>query len=321
MISELTAMSRWRRFAYDQKCEDHHPYRDVDRRRCHGCYWAGAPRIDGAARPRPSARQASFLAAPLRPGDARDRHASDTTVLLAGHTYAFRSLPLEGALDHLVGLGLDEVELWLGHAPNGPAEAARVVENGGVRVRAISAGGFYDSRDDKPYRAFALAAELGVDIVVMCVSPRLVPLLGGLAPPPIRVAVENHWDQPLARSGEVAAAVRTAGLNACLDTGHALAAGERPPDFAVGLGGCLAHVHLKEGRLPPLRDRLLGRRLRRRLRGRLEPVPPGKGDLDVHALRTALAQVGFDGCVTVEHEGDHPDEALALLTERWRKTL
>jgi sugar phosphate isomerase/epimerase len=242
-------------------------------------------------------------------------------VWLAGHTYAFRSFPLEEALEHLVSLGLHDVELWLGHARDRPEDAARVVERTGVRVRAVSAGGFYDSSDDTPLRAFELAAALGVEVVVMCVAPQLVSRLGGLARPPIRVVVENHWDQPLARSHEVVAAIGRSGLDACLDTGHALAAGERPEGFVVDLGTRLAHVHLKEGRLPSVGERLLGRRLRRRLLGRREPVWPGAGDLDVQALRAALAEVGFEGCITVEHEGDRADEALAELATRWRETF
>jgi len=238
-------------------------------------------------------------------------------VWLAGHTYAFRSLPLEAALERLAGLDFRDVEVWLGHARD-PDEAADVVARSGLRTRAVSAGGFYTSGTDVPGRAFELAVALDADLVVMCVTPELVTELGSLAPPSVRVAVENHWDQPLARSREVAAAIRTSGLEACLDTGHALAAGERPEDFAARLDGRLAHVHLKEGSLPTLHERLLGRRLRRRIFGRLEPVWPGMGDLDVDALRSALARVGFDGCVSLEHEGERPEDALAALATRWR---
>ena len=239
---------------------------------------------------------------------------------LAGHTYAFRSLPCAQALDRLLALGLEDVEVWLGHATEGTEEAATVVAKAGVRVRAVSAGGFYRSGDGTPTRAFALAEALGAETVVLCVAPWLVTQLDGSRPTGIRVAVENHWDQQLARSDEVASAIEATGLKACLDTGHALTAGERPEAFAGRLGRRLAHIHLKEGRLPLLRERVLGRRLRRRLLGRPEPTAPGAGDLDVAALRATLAEIGFEGCVTVEHEGDRSPEALAMLVSRWRET-
>lgn len=242
-----------------------------------------------------------------------------TRVWLAGHTYAFRSLPLDDALERLVDLGFGDVELWLGHARDGRAEAANAVQDAGVRVRAISAGGFYTNGDDTPIRAFDLADSLGVGLVVMCVAPSLVAQLDRLTPPSVRVAVENHWDQPMARSQDVAAAIWERRLDACLDTGHALLAGEQPHDFALSLGPRLAHVHLKEGRLPSLPERLLGRRLRRRLIGRPEPVTPGHGDLDIATLRRTLERVGFKGCITLEHEGDRQGEALADLAARWRE--
>jgi sugar phosphate isomerase/epimerase len=241
------------------------------------------------------------------------------SVWLAGHTYALRSLSFAEALDRLLGLGLEDVEVWLGHATEGPDRAAAIVQSAGVHVRAVSAGGFYRSDDHTPTRAFALAEALSVDTVVMCVAPLLVTQLDRSRPPQVRVAVENHWDQQLAHSEEVARAIESTRLHACLDTGHALAAGERPEAFAGRLGDRVVHVHLKEGRLPSLRERVLGRRLRRRLVGRPKPTWPGAGDLDLLALREALVRIGFEGCVTVEHEGDNPAEALATLAARWRE--
>ena len=236
---------------------------------------------------------------------------------LAGHTYAFRSLPLEAALDRLVGLGYHDVEVWLGHAGDDLLATARTVDAAEVRVRAVSAGGFYEAGDDSPQRAFALATALGADVVVSCVAPTLLDELVEVIPGPMRLAVENHWDQPLARSREVGAAIAGRPLGACLDTGHALAAGERPDAFAERLGARVVHVHLKEGRLPSLGARLLGRRLRRRFLGKPEPLRPGTGDLDIPALRAALAKTGFAGCVTAEHEGDDPEGALRTLASEW----
>ena len=238
---------------------------------------------------------------------------------LAAHTYAFRALPLPLALDRLVELGFRDVEVWVGHAVAGPDATAHAVRSAGARACAVSAGGFYANGDDTPDRAFALAQALDAGIVVGCVAPHLVRELVALVPPRARFAVENHWYQQLARSREVRAVLEGNTLAACLDTGHALAAGERPERFAAHLGPRLGHVHLKEGRLPSLHERVLGRRLRRRLLATPEPVFPGAGDLDVRALRGALAEIGFAGWVTVEDEGEDPENALTTLATLWRE--
>lgn len=236
---------------------------------------------------------------------------------LAAHTYAFRSLSLPSALDRLMDLGFHDVEVWLGHAVGEPDETANVVHAAGARARAVSAGGLYARGDDTITRAFTLARALGAETVVGCVAPELVSELVSLAPPGARFAVENHWYQELARSRDVRTALGDRPLDACLDTGHALVAGERPARFAARLGPRIGHVHLKEARLPSLRERLLGRRLRRRLLPRPAAVFPGTGDLDVRALRTTLAKIGFAGWVTVEYEGENPEIALTTLATLW----
>ncbi len=236
---------------------------------------------------------------------------------LAGHTYAFRDLPLGAALDRLRAIGFADVELWLGHGDD-PDRAASVVEGSGIRVCGVSAGGYYRPDDDTPARAFALAAAVGAQTVVLCVRPELVQALARLTPAGLTVAVENHWDQPLDTSRRVLAALRAApGLTACLDTGHALAAGERPDEAARSLGPHLSHIHLKEAAARTLLQGLLGRRLRKRLLGRPPAAWPGTGALQIPSLQGELAALGFDGCVSCEHEGADPAGALTALRQAW----
>ena len=217
-------------------------------------------------------------------------------------------------------LGVEDVDVWLGHAASGPDDVADELGARGLRAVAVSAGGFYAPEPDLPAQAFALAQRLGAPVIAACLAPAMASWIDGQVPAGLTLAVENHWDQPLARSGEVARALAPHDrLRACLDTGHALLAGERPERAVAALGARLAHVHLKDARLPALHERLLGRRLRRRLLGRPEPALPGRGALDVAAVRRALAQIGYEGAVTVEYEGPEPASALALLVDAWRQ--
>ena len=156
-------------------------------------------------------------------------------------------------------------------------------------------------------------------MVAACLTPGLAPWVEERLPTGVTVAVENHWYQPLARSNEVLAEIAARPrLGACLDTGHALVAGERPEGAARALGERLAHIHLKDARLPRAHERLAGRRVRRRLLSGPEPTPPGRGALDVDALLRALRELDYRGAVAIEFEGPRPAAALRALIDAWR---
>ena len=237
---------------------------------------------------------------------------------IAGHTYPYRDRPLGDALDELARIRLSVVEVWLGHAADGPDSVASALRERGLEAAAVSAGGFYTADSDVPARAFELAQAVAAPVVVACVSPGLVDTVAEGVPAGITVCVENHWDQRLATSKDVSRAIAgQPGLASCIDTGHAILAGEMPERFVASLGARLGHVHLKDAAFPPLHERLMGRRLRTRLLPRPQPVLPGKGALDVGRVRRALQGAGYAGTVTVEYEGTNPSVALELLLEEW----
>jgi sugar phosphate isomerase/epimerase len=237
---------------------------------------------------------------------------------LAGHTYAFRDRPLEEALDELKRVGFERVEVWLGHASRGPSAVADALGERELEPAAVSAGGFYEGGGASPEQAFELAVEIGAPCLVACVAPSRLPEIARHVPAGLVLCVENHWDQPVATPRDV---LRVLGglrhVAACLDTGHALLAGVRPDRFARLLGPRLAHVHLKDARSPALRERLLGKRLRRRLLAKPAPAFPGRGALDLHAFAATLARIGYGGTVTLEDEGANAAAALAQLERDW----
>jgi sugar phosphate isomerase/epimerase len=237
---------------------------------------------------------------------------------VAGHTYPYRDRALGDALDELVGLRFSLVEVWLGHAVDGPDGVARALRERGLEVAAVSAGGFYTTDADAVPRTIDLAQALSAPVIVACVAPEGLESVVERLPADITLCVENHWDQALATSCDVSGVLAAhPGIAACVDTGHAILAGEPPERFVASLGDRVGHVHLKDAAFPPLRERLMGRRLRTRLLPRPAAMIPGDGALDIRRVRSALEDVGYEGVVTLEHEGAEPSAALKFLLGEW----
>jgi sugar phosphate isomerase/epimerase len=239
---------------------------------------------------------------------------------IAGHTYAYRDRPVGQALDELASLGLGVVEVWLGHAGRGPEDAARAVSDRGLHAAAVSAGGFYTAGSDAVPRAIDLAEALQAPVIVACAAPEVLGTVASLIPAGLTLCVENHWDQRLAHASAVRSALAAhPGVDACVDTGHAILAGEKPDRFVQRLGRRVGHVHLKDAVFPRLGERLMGSRLRGRMLPRPEPAAPGAGALDIPRLRDSLSAVGFAGTVSLEYEGAEPTAALRLLLDAWKR--
>jgi len=237
---------------------------------------------------------------------------------VAGHTYPYRDRPLREALDELAKLQLSLIEVWLGHTTDGPWEATRALRERGLEAAAVSAGGFYTADSDAIPKSIELAQALAAPVIVACVTPQVLGSVVERFPAGTQLCLENHWDQALATARDVNSVLAAyPAITACLDTGHALLAGDAPEHFVASLGERLGHVHLKDAVCPPLRERLMGRRLRKRLLPRPEPVMPGLGALDIGRVRRALEGAGYGGTVTIEYEGPEPSAALAALLELW----
>lgn len=244
-----------------------------------------------------------------------------SAIRVAGHTYPYRDRSLGAALDALASLRLSRAEIWLGHAGDGPDAVGRLLRERGLEAAAVSAGGFYAPDSDVIPRTFELAEALDVPVAVACVPPAVLDAVVDRVPAGVTLCVENHWDQALATSRELSTVLAAhPRIAACLDTGHALLAGEAPERAVAALAPRVGHVHLKDAAFRSLHERLLGRRLRRRLLQRPQPVAPGTGALDVGRVRRALEAARYDGTVTVEHEGSEPTAALELLLEAWTRS-
>ena len=138
-------------------------------------------------------------------------------------------------------------------------------------------------------------------------------------PTDIKLCVENHWDQPLATSRELRKVLETyRGTAACLDTGHAILAGETPEHFVGSLGARVGHVHLKDALFPPLHERtLMGRRLRTRLLKRPDPCFPEPVRSTSVASGARSRERTTRALSHSSTQGTEPSVALTLLLEEW----
>jgi len=223
-------------------------------------------------------------------------------------TYSLRRLSLREMLLAVRKAGFRCVELWAGHADHlrgtdGAAEVRRAAAEVGVTIAAYSAGGFV--RVGVPIvaarleSAFRYATALGVGLVTGVIDRRAVPVVDDLCRRTgLRFALENHWYADFARAEDFADVLATATplVGVALDTGHLVAAGQRPADALARLDGRVFDVHLKDVVVHGRFERWFLRR------PHVESRTVGNGDGELETFLTALARDDYEGCVAIEDE-------------------
>lgn len=202
---------------------------------------------------------------------------------------------LEPMVGHIAGLGLQWVEFARWHY-DVTDNAGRVAEVQGMIARhGIRMEGYFlgEIEADAAHlrRTFEFARTNGVSVLIGQPTAEAFPVLDALVKEfKIKVAVHNYG--PGHRFGRIqdliiAAAPWDWRIGYCLDTGHAMRAGEHPVDAVRRLGSRLYGLHLRE-HAAVQRD----------------PQPPetviGEGALDLKALCIALRDVGFSGPLSLE---------------------
>jgi sugar phosphate isomerase/epimerase len=223
-------------------------------------------------------------------------------------TYSLRAYSLAEMLACARKAGFRAVELWVGHADHaegvtGAARARRLADEVGITIQAYSVGGFLGQSPavvaEALESAFAFARALGIDLLTGVLDRRSVPLVDGLCRRSgLRFALENHWYAELARGEDLAAALDATSplVGAALDTGHVLAAGQRPLGALALLGERVLDVHLKDVVVPGPLQRWVLRR------PRMEGCTVGAGDGEIERFLGALVERGYAGRVALEDE-------------------
>jgi sugar phosphate isomerase/epimerase len=258
-------------------------------------------------------------------------------------TWLMRDYGIEQAIELLADTGFESLEMSCAASPLGrlweqdPARAQRLARAAGMRITSVhdpDAGRFLDVADDAQRRAglhataayFRYCAEADAKLVVVhptsrgkfsspqelaAVSRRsreslaeLADLAGELG---IRMAAENlpmsgSYERPDVRVAGLLGLIDGLGehVGICLDIGHAWMSGYDPVREIHAVGAKLFTLHIHD-----VRER------------RYDHYVPGEGELDFHALLSALKEPGFSGMGVLEvgpHRG-MPTDSLAALRE------
>ncbi len=228
---------------------------------------------------------------------------------------------LEPMLKNIAELGLHWVEFAHWHYEvtrdaDRIAEVQALLARHQVQMEAYFLGDI-GADADKLRQTFEFARNNGVSVLVGQPTEEAFPILDALVKEfEIKVAIHNYG--PGHRYDRITDLLKAAApwdwrIGYCLDTGHAMRAGEPPVDGVRRLGSRLYGIHLRE-HAAVQRD----------------PQPPetiiGEGALDLKALCAALRDVGFSGPLSLEvyYNRKQPMEplrrGLANLAEAARAT-
>lgn len=209
------------------------------------------------------------------------------------------------------GCGFGAIELWVAHVDpqlvtrENLQKALEILHHYGLDVIGYTAGFGRPgvSREDA-VRIFETARTLGAPLLAQGFHPDNGELVQELASQyGIYMALENH---PEKTPSEVIAKVSrfSPWVGAAMDTGWFATQGYDPVRAVHELREHLLHVHLKDIKVA----------------GGHETCALGDGIVDVPGVLGALREIGYEGCITIEHEPmDHdPTEDVRTSLERAR---
>lgn len=225
---------------------------------------------------------------------------------MGAQSYSFRKFGFEDSIQCLKQLGLDSMEFCGVHFPCDATHekfeyVKKTLREAGVKTPCYGVEGF-GADPEASLRKFEFAQALGVEILTADPTPEAFPTLEALCERfRAKIAIHNHG--PGARYDKVQdtlAAVkdRTPLIGACVDTGHAIRAGEKPHEVIEQLGSRVISVHLKDW-----------------IHGGKEQIL-GRGDMDLVAVARALKAIDFSGPIVMEYE-ESPENPVPDMKQGW----
>lgn len=217
----------------------------------------------------------------------------------------------EERFDAFVGIAVDggfsSLDVWTGQlswvwATDEHLEAAaRVIRERGVTVTSYA--GVFGQTLEEFEKAVAVASALGAPLLSGNTSVRETDrdgLLATLRSAGLALAIENHpeksADELLAKIGDGAGGL----IGAAIDTGWWGTQGVDAADAIRKIGPHVLHVHLKD---------ILAV-------GAHDTCELGAGIIDIEDCIAAIAEIGFDGPISIEHEPEHYDPVPEVVASR-----
>ncbi|MFP4055662.1 MAG: sugar phosphate isomerase/epimerase family protein [Candidatus Brocadiia bacterium] len=259
----------------------------------------GAAGCRKAAEP-PGTGRTSEVPAPVPPAPPKPRLA----VQLGVQSYSFRKFKFLEAVRMTSDLGLPHIEPFPGHfrmnsPPERLAEVQKALAASNVTMNAYGVCGM--GTDEGRNRAvFDFCKKLDISAISANPKPNSLDLLDKLVEEyDVRIAIHNHGPRATWRTADqMLQAIQDhhPHIGVCLDTGHLMRAGDDPVAAVGKLGQRLHGFHLKD------------------VNEQNHDVVMGTGRLDFLALFRAMAEVGFQGFVSLEYE-IHADDPVPGLTQ------
>lgn len=186
-------------------------------------------------------------------------------------SYSFRDRSFDQAIDSIVEVGINSVELWSGHLEpqnlKGEAlrkwrletplsffeQAGKKIKDAGIQLSAYNYSFRKDMTDAEINQGFLMAKALGTSVITASSNPSMASRVDQFARKhEVRVGMHNHaqggkadeYDGPK----DFAAAMKGASRYICinLDIGHFVAAGFDPVDYITKHHDRIVTLHIKD---------------------------------------------------------------------------
>lgn len=221
-------------------------------------------------------------------------------------TYCFHDVDLAATLRHTAGLGLRYLELHDGHlapdAGTGELSAARIALAGaGIEAEGVYIHDAFTDSEAVARPIFEFARIMGFRYITGGPRRESLPLLNRLVREyGVQIALHNHGPGARYETLEDVMSELDAhsDITACIDIGHFARSRVDPVRAIRTIGRRAVAVHVKD------------------VDAAGENVAVGDGTIDMPGVFRALREVGFDGLLVLEYEGDLDDMGARLAGMR-----